>query len=52
MSPEFELRIRLTPAQRKAIEAAAKQGTLESSTWARIILVREAEKVNKGIASV
>lgn len=44
---EAELRIRLTPEQRKAIDAAAKKSVLESSTWARAILVREAEKVNE-----
>jgi uncharacterized protein (DUF1778 family) len=44
-----ELRIRLTPEQRKTIDSAAKTLLLESSTWARTVLVREAEKVNKGI---
>lgn len=46
---DTELRIRLTPEQRKVIDSAAKKSLLESSTWARGILVREAEKVNKGI---
>jgi uncharacterized protein (DUF1778 family) len=48
---DAELRIRLTPEQRAAIDAAAKKSVLESSTWARSILVREAENVNKGIAA-
>jgi uncharacterized protein (DUF1778 family) len=41
---DAELRIRLTPEQRKAIDAAAKKNLLESSTWARTVLIREAEK--------
>ncbi len=48
---DTELRIRLTPEQRKVIDSAAKTLLLESSTWARGILVREAEKLNKGIDS-
>jgi uncharacterized protein (DUF1778 family) len=44
---DTELRIRLTPEQRKTIDMAAKNSLLESSTWARGILVREAEKINK-----
>jgi uncharacterized protein (DUF1778 family) len=46
---DTELRIRLTPEQRGVIDSAAKKNLLESSTWARGILVREAEKVNKSV---
>jgi uncharacterized protein (DUF1778 family) len=45
---DAELRIRLTPEQRKAVDRAAKSNSLESSTWARSVLMREAEKVNQG----
>lgn len=31
----------------KAIDVVAKKAVLESSTWARAILVREAEKMNE-----
>jgi hypothetical protein len=40
----------MTPEQRKALDAAANKRLLESSTWTRSILVREAEKVNKSLA--
>ncbi|GMU21516.1 MAG: hypothetical protein AMXMBFR13_16090 [Phycisphaerae bacterium] len=40
------LRIRLTPDERKSIDDAAKVNALEASTWARSVLIREAQKVH------
>jgi uncharacterized protein (DUF1778 family) len=48
---ENVLRIRLTPKERHILDIAARSsGERRTSRWARGILVREAEKVNKGIA--
>lgn len=38
------LRIRLTEAERKALDAAAKQRTLDTSTWARAELLQLAKR--------
>ena len=38
------LRIRLTGAERKALDAAANTNVLDTSTWARAVLLRLAKK--------
>jgi hypothetical protein len=38
------LRIRLTEAERKALDAAADQRTLDTSTWARMELLQLAKR--------
>ena len=38
------LRIRLTAAERKAIDQAAQDKTLETSTWARMMLLQLAKQ--------
>ena len=38
------LRIRLTDAERKALDAAADQRTLDTSTWARAELLQIAKR--------
>jgi hypothetical protein len=38
------LRIRLTPAERKALDAAADARTLDTSTWARAELLQLAKR--------
>jgi uncharacterized protein (DUF1778 family) len=49
---EKPLRIRLSPEERHILDKAAElSGEPHTSTWARDILIRAAEKVNKGIAS-
>ena len=44
-----ELRIRLTPAQRAALDAASDGG--ETSTWARGVLLAAAERKHRKRAS-
>lgn len=45
---EKPLRIRLTPEERHVLDAAATAcGEPHTSTWARDVLVREAEKIKK-----
>lgn len=39
--------IRLSPAEKKAIEDASWSAHMDMSTWARSILLREAEKQRK-----
>jgi hypothetical protein len=39
--------IRLSPAEKKAIEDASWAAHMDMSTWARSILLREAEKQRK-----
>jgi uncharacterized protein (DUF1778 family) len=47
---EKPLRIRLTPEERHILDAAAAlSGESRTSTWARGILMRAAERANKGI---
>jgi hypothetical protein len=41
---ENVLRIRLTEAERKALDAAAAQRTLDTSTWARMELLQLAKR--------
>jgi hypothetical protein len=36
------LRVRLTPAQREGINAAAARGGLDASTWVRLLALRAA----------
>jgi hypothetical protein len=38
------LRICLTPSERKAVDAAAQADHLDTSVWARVIILRAAEK--------
>jgi uncharacterized protein (DUF1778 family) len=38
------LRIRLTPAERKVLDAAANTKTLDTSTWARAELLQLAKR--------
>jgi uncharacterized protein (DUF1778 family) len=46
---ENVLRIRLTPEERRILDiAAAAAGEHRTSTWARDVLVREAEKNKQG----
>ena len=42
---EYVFQIRLRADEHKAIDDAAKLSTLESSTWARMILIQQAKKV-------
>lgn len=44
---ENVLRIRLTEAERKLLDAAAKEKILETSTWARAELIALARKAIK-----
>jgi hypothetical protein len=39
------LRIRLTEAERQAIDGAAEGESLETSSWARAVLLREARRL-------
>ena len=39
---DTDVRIRMTPNERKVIEAAAKALGFETSTWARAVLLRAA----------
>jgi hypothetical protein len=43
----YMLRIRMTEAERKLLEAAAKSRSLETSTWARSELVALARRLLK-----
>jgi uncharacterized protein (DUF1778 family) len=45
------LRIRLTPAEREALDAAAAQEGQETSTWARNLLLTCAENPKKMVSS-
>jgi hypothetical protein len=45
--PQPKFVIRLNPAEKKAIEDASWSAHMERSTWARSILLREAEKRRK-----
>ena len=38
------LRICLTPSERQIVESAAQSERMDTSTWARAVILREAEK--------
>jgi uncharacterized protein (DUF1778 family) len=44
----YMLRIRMTEADRELLERAAKEKSLETSTWARSELVAIARRILKG----
>ncbi len=44
----YMLRIRMTEADRELLERAAKEKSLETSTWARSELVALAKRILKG----
>lgn len=43
----YVLQVKLTPAERAQVEAAAKRSNAEMSTWARAVLLTQSAKNNR-----